>query len=44
MLTLRQHYLVEKIGIGECLQPIKGEGHGFYVVKGEHPLTVAGAV
>ena len=36
--------IAEKVGIGEDLQPTKGEGHGSSVVKGEHPLTISHAV
>ena len=34
------HQHAAMIGNGEALQPIKGEGHRFSMVKGMHPLTI----
>ena len=37
-MAWRQHQHVAMFGNGEDLQPTKGKGHRFCLVKGEHPL------
>ena len=37
-INMQEH--LGTFGDGEGHQQIKGEGHGFCLVKGEHPLTI----